>query len=302
MTEKKIENVHVPVLLTECLEHLAPAILSQENPVMVDGTLGGGGHTVEFLKHFDKLKIIGCDYDLNAIDAVKKRETKFVTERRLEFFHGNFSKLETKTPWDAVLVDLGYSSNQLADETYGMSFIAHGAAPLDMRLSRPPEGASAWDLINESSESDLADILYAYAEERDSRRISRKIKEALSSGEITNSTKSFADFLERIDRTPKSKRKTHPATTIFQALRIAVNDELRNLDELLNNATLILKKSGRIGIITFHSLEDRIVKRWGQANAQNFRAVTKKPIEASDDEVAKNPRSRSAKLRVYERV
>ena len=196
-----------------------------------------------------------------------------------------------------MLLDLGYSSNQLEDPEYGMSFQAQADGPIDMRLSRPPVGPSAWDLLCENSDDELADILYVYGEIHDSRRVARKIHEAISSGEITNSTNSLASFMSRIDRA--KKQSIHPATLVFQALRIAVNDELRNLDEFLKKAILRLKPSGVLAIISFHSLEDRLVKRWGQGNSEKIETLTRKPIEASEDEARDNPRSRSAKLRVY---
>ena len=291
-------NKHIPVLLQDVLAAFSEIEKISNNPFFLDGTLGGGGHTEELLAAHATLKIVGCDYDQTAIDKVSTHLSKEVTSGRLEFFHGNFSEaLNGEREFEGMLLDLGYSSNQLEDPEYGMSFQAKSNGPLDMRLSRPPVGLSAWDILRESTDDELADILYVYGEIHDSRRIARNIHEAIGSGEITNSTSSLAGFLSRIDRT--KKQSIHPATLVFQALRIAVNDELRNLDEFLKKAILRLRPSGILAIISFHSLEDRLVKRWGQNQSEKIEALTRKPIEASEEESHENPRSRSAKLRVY---
>ncbi len=303
-------NVHIPVLLEETLEGLAPA-LARPPATMVDGTLGGAGHTSAVLTRFRSARVLACDWDEGALASARSRLGEFVKSGRLEFFHGNFARLAEYNatmppafapPWSAILLDLGYSSNQLENPEYGMSF--QGEAPLDMRLARPPQGASAWELLQESTASELADILYAYGEIHESRRLARKIAEAVRSGEVSNSTKSLASFLERIAKRCAGRGKAdaiHPATLVFQALRIAVNDELRNLDHFLEDAILKLKAGGRIAVITFHSLEDRVVKRWGQRNSARLSAVTRKPVTAGPAEIRSNPRSRSAKLRLYER-
>lgn len=295
-------NKHIPVLLNEVLA----AFQNCPQGVIVDCTLGGAGHTSALLKKFDTVKILGCDMDFSAISAGEKQLKPLVDAGRLAFYHGNFSTLvDTGSefpagfapPWSGMLLDLGYSSNQLEAAEYGMSFSIDG--PLDMRLSR--QGQSAWDLLSDCSEQELGDILKAYGEIEGAYRIARRIIEAIQKGEVVNSTSSLAGFLERIQG-GRHRSKIHPATLVFQALRIAVNDELRVLDHFLDNAILKLEVSGRIAIITFHSLEDRLVKRWGLKNAETLRILTKKPIEAGLEEVNVNPRSRSAKLRVYEKV
>lgn len=298
-----MDNRHIPVLLNEVLEAFRPL----GEGVIVDCTLGGAGHTAALLEHVPSSRVLGCDQDPAAIAAATERLHSFVTSDRLAFFTGNFAKLVDEgleltpgfgPPWSGVLLDLGYSSNQLEDPNYGMSFQVEG--PLDMRLSR--QGQSAWDLLTESSAQELGDVLKHYGEILGAHRIAQRIKEAVDKGEVENSTLSLARFLERAAGGRKGKGEIHPATLVFQALRIAVNDELRVLDHFLNNVIIKLNKSARVAVISFHSLEDRLVKRWGQKNAATLRSVTKKPLVASAEEIAANPRSRSAKLRVYERI
>ncbi|MEW6056713.1 MAG: 16S rRNA (cytosine(1402)-N(4))-methyltransferase RsmH [Bdellovibrionota bacterium] len=307
------ENRHVPVLLAEVLQAFKP-LERQDQATLVDGTLGGGGHTVALLKAYPGLKILGCDADASAIAGVQERAKEFVEQNRLSFFHGNFSRLiaeeslskfqnEFSPPWSGLLLDLGYSSNQLEDPIYGMSFSKDG--PLDMRLMRDSEKLStgestAWTILTESSDQELGDILKAYGEIPAAHKLAAQISEAISIGKVKNSTLSLAQFLERA-RPKRHKHDIHPATLVFQALRIATNDELRVLDHFLEGVILKLKGSAVIAIITFHSLEDRLVKRWGQRHKGVLNALTKKPVVAGAEETAANPRSRSAKLRVYEK-
>jgi 16S rRNA (cytosine1402-N4)-methyltransferase len=171
-------------------------------------------------------------------------------------------------------------------------------APLDMRLSR--QGKTAWDLINEASDQELGDILKAYGEMPGAHSIARRVRDAVSRGEVTNSTASLAHFLERAGA-GRGRSKIHPATLVFQALRIAVNDELRVLDHFLDGVKLRLSHRGRLAVITFHSLEDRVVKRWAARHASAIDQVTRKPVTAGPEETKANPRARSAKLRVYAR-
>lgn len=297
-------NKHVSVLLNECVESLLP--FAKDGGVVVDGTLGGAGHTEAILQRYPKLKVLACDLDENAIAAAKQRLATFVEEKRVSFFHGNFADVVAtnasieksfQAPWAAVLLDLGYSSNQLESEDYGMSFQLE--APLDMRLSRPATGPSAWDILNDTTEQELGEILASYGEIQGAFSLGRALKRAVNEGELQNSTQSLAKFL--LAKSPRKKHSDiHPATLVFQALRIAVNDELRNLDRFLNHAILKLKAQGRVLVITFHSLEDRIVKNWGNKNRDRIVSVTKKPLLASETETSQNPRARSAKLRTYE--
>ena len=303
-------NRHIPVLLQEVIQAFS-FLENKEHSSIVDGTLGGGGHSAALLRTYKNLSILGLDQD---VDSLKKTSESLTEEfkNRFHALHLNFSNLhESKQtsllastfapPWDGYLLDLGYSSNQLEDPTYGMSFQTEG--PLDMRLFR---GAllnqtvpTAWDLISESTEKELVQILKVYGEVQNPKKTAVRIKEALQDGTLTNSTRSLAHLMEKIDG--KSFDSIHPATLVFQALRIAVNDELRVLDTFLKHAILNLKVGGKIAVISFHSLEDRIVKYWGQAETK-VKPLTKKPIEASSEEIKLNPRSRSAKLRIYEKI
>ncbi|MBI3544764.1 MAG: 16S rRNA (cytosine(1402)-N(4))-methyltransferase RsmH [Deltaproteobacteria bacterium] len=295
-------NRHVPVLLNEVLDAFAG--LAGAGGTIVDGTLGGGGHTRALLEKLPRARVLACDQDPAAVAAARKSLAPYVEKGRLGFFEGNFSRLVEADasvaegfgpPWSGLLLDLGYSSNQLEDAAYGMSFQVDG--PLDMRLSR--KGQSAWELLEEVSDQELGDILKAYGEIIGAHRLAQRIKAAIADREVKDSTLSLAGFLERIS--PRDRGGIHPATLVFQALRIAVNDELRVLDHFLEGVILKMGGSARLAVITFHSLEDRLVKRWGQKNAGKVRALTKKPITAGEHEVDANPRSRSAKLRVYEK-
>lgn len=300
-------NIHIPVLLNETLEAFSGRDESgaKTKGTFVDCTLGGGGHSSALLEYFPKIKLLACDVNDEAILTASQILQNFVTEKRLEFFHGNFGDLPQQTfhrlpefapPWSGILMDLGYSSNQLEDPSFGLSFQKEG--PLDMRLSRPPEGLSCWEFLNQASEDNLAEILAGYGEVRNPKKISRMILHALKTGEVVDSTSSLSKFLEKI--LPRKKRdEIHPATLVFQALRIAVNDELRVLDTFLERSVNLLGERGKLVVITFHSLEDRIVKRWAQRHSETFHSLYKKPVTASQEEVKANPRARSAKLRAY---
>lgn len=307
-TSQKETNIHVSVMPQECLEFITPAFKNDVNPIFVDGTLGGAGHTKLFLDSVPELKVLSFDLDINAIEKAKTSLKKYFLEKRVWFAHQNFietihmgsePKNSFSPPWNAILLDLGYSSNQLEDPQYGMSFMAKTDSEIDMRLSRPPHGASAWNILNESTANELAEIFEAYGEIKGSKKLAQKIKEGIQNNTITNSVNSLAKFVEK---NTYLKEKIHPATLVFQSLRITVNDELRNIDIFLKGIASKVKKNGRIAIISFHSLEDRIVKRWGQTNTDTFKQITSKPITATDEEIRFNPRSRSAKLRIYERI
>lgn len=297
-------SIHIPVLVAEVLDAFKTL---PNKSIILDATLGGAGHTKALLEAYPKIRILGCDQDQRAIEAAKKFLKK--DESRLELIHSKFEDLfdestlnnlpvEFQPPWNGVLLDLGYSSDQLESIDYGMSF--QKDAPLDMRLARPVQGKSAWELLNESSDQELSEILRAYGEVKDSRFFAKKIHQAIGSGKVVNSTNSLAHFIKTISK--EKKAETHPATKAFQALRIAVNDELRVLDQFLNHLLPNLSSQARIAIITFHSIEDRLVKQWGNVLIQKDRIkmVTKKPKIPSVEETKVNPRSRSAKLRVYE--
>jgi 16S rRNA (cytosine1402-N4)-methyltransferase len=271
---------HLPVLPCEVLSALEPA----KGKVFVDGTLGGAGHTRLLL--LAGARVIGIDQDPYALERVQREGLE-----GLEVRQGNFRQMAdlVSEPVDGVLLDLGVSSFQLDDKQRGFSF--HDDAPLDMRMSQ--SGESAADVVNGLEVEDLARIIFEYGEERHSRRIARAIADEREKTPFT-STIQLANTVKRA-YPGQHARGIHPARRTFQALRIYVNDELGALEDGLNSAKQILKNSGRLAVISFHSLEDRIVKRFTR---NQMHPIFKKPIEASPEEIAKNPRARSAKLRV----
>jgi 16S rRNA (cytosine1402-N4)-methyltransferase len=271
---------HLPVMPCEVLAALEPAA----GKVFVDGTLGGAGHTRLLL--LAGARVIGIDQDPYALERAKREGLE-----GLEVRQGNFRAMAelVPEPVDGVLLDLGVSSFQLDDTKRGFSF--HDDAPLDMRMSQ--SGESAADVVNGLEVEELARIIFEYGEERHSRRIARAIAEEREKTPFT-STVQLANSIKRA-YPGQHARGIHPARRTFQALRIYVNDELGALEDGLNGAKQILKTGGRLAVISFHSLEDRIVKRFTRNQMQ---PIYKKPIEASEEEIAKNPRSRSAKLRV----
>ncbi len=288
-------TLHVPVLLGEVLELLAP----QAGQTIVDGTLGGGGHTRAFAERVGPSgSVIALDRDPAAIE----RAARALAGLPVQLVDSNFCELpevleQLEIPVvDGILLDLGLSSDQLADASRGFSFQSAGA--LDLRFN-PDEGESAARLINRLSAEHLADLIFAYGEERHSRRIARAIVERRRQRPIET-----AEELAQIVRScaPSSKRgeRIDPATRTFQALRIAVNDELKSLEIALRRLPACLRTGGRLAIISFHSLEDRLVKESFRDNAA-LDVITRRPVRASDDEIERNPRSRSAKLRVAAR-
>lgn len=304
------------MLLAETVELLAP----ENGGIFVDATLGLGGHTEAILNASPNAKVIGIDQDTEAIAYAKKRLEKFGA--RFEVYHANFSEIadvlgEAKVEKvDGVLADLGVSSLQLDSETRGFSF--RYDAPLDMRMNAASEEETVAELLDTITEFELARIIYEYGEERFSRRIARRIIEKRERGETPQTTKELAEIVARI--VPKSKKdKIHPATRTFQALRIAVNRELEILEDFLKTAVENLNENGRLAIISFHSLEDRIVKHAFQKLAgrcdcppnfpvcvcgaeKKIEILTKKPIVPGAIEIAENPRARSAKLRVCRKL
>ena len=274
------ELLHLPVLPAEVLAGLVP----KTGMLFVDGTLGGAGHTRLLLEA--GAKVIGIDQDPFALERAK--EAGLIG---LETRQGNFRDLETLVPEavDGVLLDLGVSSFQLDDAIRGFSF--HTDAPLDMRMSQ--SGQSAADVVNTLEYEELAQIIFDYGEERHSRRIARAIVAEREKTEF-NSTVQLAAVIKRA-YPGQHARGIHPARRTFQALRIYVNDELAALETGLRAAKHILKDGGRLAVISFHSLEDRIVKRFMRSELE---PLYKKPLEAQEAELLENPRSRSAKLRV----
>ncbi len=295
-----MEIVHYPVMHREVLENLP---IPSGDSLMIDCTTGEGGHTSLFLSEYPSLTVIGIDRD----KEIQKKATE-----RLSGFGGRFRPvnawfdeyLETvpSESADAILFDLGISMFHYVESDRGFSF--RSDEPLDMRLNTG-SGMSAADIVNGYSEESLADIIYRYGEERYSRRIARVIAEERAKAPIESSER-----LGEVIRgaVPKEYRygRIHPATRTFQALRIEVNKELDRITPALENAIRILKKGGRVAVITFHSLEDRKVKWFfkDEAASENprIRILTKKPIIPSEEESNENPPSRSAKLRVVERI
>ncbi|MEM6959860.1 MAG: 16S rRNA (cytosine(1402)-N(4))-methyltransferase RsmH [Myxococcota bacterium] len=286
---------HVPVLPAETLDGLAP----RDGGLYADLTLGGGGHAQAVLEASAPTgKLVGVDRDETALVAASARLQPFC--RRTQFFHGAFGDFaalaarEHLGPFDGVLADVGVSSPQLDDSQRGFSFRESG--PLDMRMDRSA-GVSAKDFIAARTQDELADVIYEFGEERRSRPIARSIKDAEHAGEL-ETTADLARAVRRVFGGARSR--IDPATRTFQAIRIAVNDELRQLDRLLASIPDLLSPGGRFAVISFHSLEDRRVK-WAFRKDERLSPLTKKPIVAGEAERATNPRSRTAKLRVAER-
>jgi 16S rRNA (cytosine1402-N4)-methyltransferase len=282
---------HVPVLLAETVEGLGV----RRGGTYVDATFGAGGHSRALAAL--GARVVAFDRDPRA--AVPDELTASVTLVRR-----NFSELEAAldelalAEVDGVLFDVGVSSMQIDRPERGFSFAADG--PLDMRMS-DADGPTALDLLNRSSESELADLIFNYGEERGARRIARAIVAAREGGRLPERTLELARLIAGVVHVRGRRERIHPATRTFQALRIAVNDELGSLERGLAGAIARTRPHGRIAVISFHSLEDRIVKQRFRDD-DRVRALTKKPLLAGDDEIARNPRARSAKLRVAERL
>lgn len=282
---------HLSVLRREVVEALEP----RDGGVYVDATLGAGGHSKAILEAAPGARVIGVDRDERALEIAKKTLAKYGD--RVTFVHGAFSAIERHLEAlgagkvDGLLADVGVSSMQIDEPSRGMSFRFEG--PLDMRMDTS-EGETALDLIDALSDDELADVLYKFGEERRSRRVARCIKQARANGELETTL----DLRRAVVRAvgPARVGGVDPATKTFQALRVAVNAELDELGALLEAGERILAPGGTIAIITFHSLEDRIVKR-ALKGSPVWRPLTKKPVIPSDEETAENPRARSAKLR-----
>ena len=314
-----MEIVHTPVLLNECLEYLSPVGEPYEKDAfMIDSTLGEGGHSFNFLSKFPGLRITGVDAD--SVIQARARERLIQFGSRMEFYNGWFDDfyrdypMEKRRP-DLILFDLGISVFHYERSGRGFSF-RHDEA-LDMRLN-PTAGESAGDVVNNMPEEELSNMIYLYSDEKFSRRIASAICSARSTGKIS-STKALADII--YDAVPSKYRygPIHPATRTFQALRIRVNSELKRLPDALHNAFNVLAEGGKMGVITFHSLEDRIVKNYfrnlgkecvcppeapvckcgGMPCAQ---VLTRKAVLPTENEVKENSPSRSAKLRVVRKI
>lgn len=285
---------HVPVLVDELLAHLHPA----PGQTFVDATLGGGGHARRLAQALGPNGLlVGLDRDPAAVERAAA-ELRGLPVRAI---HANYSDLpevllrEGIEVVDGILLDAGLSSDQLADPDRGFSFASSG--PLDLRFD-PSRGEPAWKLIERLSPEHLADLIYKFGEERYSRRIARRIAETRRAAPI----RTAAELARMIrDAVPRSRdERIDPATRTFQALRIAVNDELKWLEVALRRLPDCLRAGGRMAVISFHSLEDRLVKEAFRDDAR-LTQITRRPIRPTEQEVAANPRARSAKLRVAER-
>lgn len=292
---------HVPVLPRAVLELLAP----QPTDVVVDATLGLGGHSILLGRQLGpEGRLIGLDVDPTNIEIARKHIEESGLVCRVDLVHANFAELEDALESlevekiDVLLADLGVSSSQLDDAARGLSFQREG--PLDMRLD-PRLKVTAAALVNGLREKDLGDLIYENAQEFAARRIAGRICEARRDSRITTTTRLAEVVANALRIDPESRKsKIHPATRTFMALRMAVNQELRNLYSLLENAPGVLSSGGRFGVIAFHSNEDKPVKLdFRKRKAEGiYRILTKKPVVAEEDERRHNPRSRSAKMRV----
>lgn len=292
-----MEPVHRSVLADEVLTYLEP---SKPESVFVDATLGEGGHSARFLQSFPSLRVVGVDADAVMMGRARERLAEY--GERVEFVNGWFDDYfaDTTVRPDRILMDLGISMFHFSHAGRGFSFKAD--EPLDMRLDADQERSAA-TLVNGLGESDLADLIYRYGEERLSRRIAARIVDARGDEPIAT-TKQLADIIWR--SVPPSYRhgRIHPATRTFQALRIAVNGELERVERAIPLAVNRLAAGGRLGIISFHSLEDRIVKHRFRdiAASGSFEVLTRKPVIPGEKETSLNPAARSAKFRVIRRL
>ncbi|MDD3183287.1 MAG: 16S rRNA (cytosine(1402)-N(4))-methyltransferase RsmH [Alphaproteobacteria bacterium] len=304
---------HIPVMLREVIDALAP----RDSGIYIDGTFGRGGYSRAILNTSATTNVIGIDRDPDAITAGQAMIREFGP--RLRLLHGTFGDMQNLltaqglSQVDGITFDLGVSSPQIDKAERGFSFQEDG--PLDMRMSR--EGQSAATLVNTASETDLATIIYKYGDERFSRRIAHRIIEARQEAPIERTTQ-LASLIRSV--VPRSKDGVDPATRSFQALRIAVNDELGELERGLKAAEVFLKPEGRLAVVSFHSLEDRCVKAFLRDRSESaprgsrhtptkglpvkptFCLMTRKPQVPSATEIEANPRSRSARLRVAQRT
>jgi 16S rRNA (cytosine1402-N4)-methyltransferase len=303
-------SFHLPVLLLQTISSLQPG----PGKLFLDGTVGGGGHALALLEA--GASVIGCDQDPEALMEAARQLKRFPD--RVKLLESNFAYIVEKlvdlevTEFDGILLDLGVSSHQLDTPSRGFSFLGDG--PLDMRMG-PHVRRTAADIVNQASEEELAKIFFEFGEERAARRLASRIVKVRSRMPLRRTF----DLVGVIESVIPKRGPSHPATKAFQALRIAVNSELDTLKLGLRRLSAYVKKGGRMAVITFHSLEDRIVKQYFREVSQEwidrpewsaprrnpafaFRLVTARPIEPGEEEVKGNSRARSAKLRVIERI
>jgi 16S rRNA (cytosine1402-N4)-methyltransferase len=310
-TQREEEGFHIPVLFQAVLDGLQ----ARPGGQYADATVGGGGHAAGVLElSSPDGRLLGLDRDPAAVKVAGRRLASF--GERVVLVHSSFSRLaevaQTRrfVPVDGVLFDLGFSSLQLADATRGFAFMVDG--PLDMRFNPQSDRPTAADLVNELATEELAALLAQYGEEKRARRIAKAIVAA-------RPLHTTAELVAAIEQVARRRGRIHPATKTFQALRIVVNDELATLERALPQAVEILAPGGRLVVIAFHSLEDRIVKRFMRRESRDcicppevpacvcnhratLRLIARKPIRPTPEQVAANPRARSARLRIAERV
>jgi 16S rRNA (cytosine1402-N4)-methyltransferase len=309
-TESSGRSFHIPVLLEETISALQPAA----GKLFLDGTAGGGGHSLALLKA--GASVIACDQDPDALRETARRLADY--SDRVRLVESNFADVvehltgQEVKKLDGVLLDLGVSSHQIDTPSRGFSFMGNG--PLDMRMG-PNVRRTAADLVNESSQEELAKIFFEFGEEPAGRRLAAHLVRVRGRSPIETTY----DLVKAVESVIPKRGPRHPATKVFQALRIAVNDELSNLERGLRELSDLVKGGGRLAVISFHSLEDRIVKRYFREVSQEwidrpewpapqrnpayaFRLVTNRPIEPSEEEARQNSRARSAKLRVIESI
>ncbi len=292
---------HIPVLLKEVIEILNP----KPEEFFIDGTLGNGGHAIEIIKRISPNGIfLGIDWDKNAIANCKLLIADYKNAILVQGNYADLPEILKKKKLgkaDGLILDLGMSSEQLECSGRGFSFLRN--EPLDMRYSQD-QGKPASVVVNYYSEKDLADIFWKYGEERFSRRIAKKIIEERKKGGPIRTTFELVEIIKKAVPRSYEKGRLHPATRVFQALRIYVNNELENLERILKNLSKIVKNKGRVAIISFHSLEDRLVKNCFRELKKQGEAeiLTKKPIRPNEEEIKANPRSRSAKLRAIQLI
>ncbi len=310
-------SLHIPVLLPQVLEALNP----QPDCKYLDATLGMGGHAQAILKKAEGSQLCGLDRDERALELARIRLQAF--GNRVHFFHMPFSRFPealAQLEWNSIegaLADIGVSSFQLDESERGFSFLEDG--PLDMRMNPESDQKSAADIINHFSFDELKNLISLYGEDPQSGRIARRIVEERQKSPIKETVRLAEIVKAAYPAAWRHKARRHPATRTFQALRIAVNDELGQLESFLNNILPYIKVGGRLVIISFHSLEDRIVKntmrRWAQGcvcppaqvictcnHKPEVRILYKKPLVATQEEIAENPRASSAKLRAIEKL
>lgn len=292
-----MNEYHVSVLLQEAIS----ALQITKGGKYIDATLGAGGHSKEILEKGGV--VLGIDQDDEALQEVEKNLAQYIQKGQLKIVKGNFSRLSEIAQQQGlekvqgILFDIGVSSHQLDTNDRGFSFMSNG--PLDMRMDNTL-GVRAADLVNGLTKGELIELFTKYGEEP----FAKKIAEALTKARLTNPIRTTTELADIIIRNVPKTGKIHPATKVFQALRIAVNDELHSLEQGLRQAVDLLDAKGRLVIITFHSLEDRIAKRLFEEfqEKQMGHIMTNKPIVPTDKEIIENRRARSAKMRIFEKI